>query len=135
MSCFENLGSPKSAQRLGMSLRKWKSYDSLPIWTFLHLNFGCPGISSSMRRLSSLVLWYDSPKFLTTYVSPLLAINMMLHSYVCTPSIASNLVTAVDNGPLFFAHCYITVGMFTQHGLSSKAMTLRSLSGVRGSEY
>ena len=31
--------------------------------------------------------------------------------------------------------CYATVGMFACRGLSSKAMTLRSLSGVRGSEY
>ena len=31
--------------------------------------------------------------------------------------------------------CYVTVGMFAQRGLSSTAKTLRSLSGVRGSEY
>ena len=31
--------------------------------------------------------------------------------------------------------CYVTVGTFTQRGLSSTAKTLRSLSGVRGSEY
>ena len=28
------------------------------------------------------------------------------------------------------AMCYVTVGTFARHGLSSKAMTLRSLSGV-----
>ena len=33
------------------------------------------------------------------------------------------------------AVCYITVGTFARHGLGSKATTLRSLSGVRGSEY
>ena len=31
--------------------------------------------------------------------------------------------------------CYVTVGMFARRGLSSTAKTLRSLSGVRGSEY
>ena len=31
--------------------------------------------------------------------------------------------------------CYVTVGTFARHGLSSTAKTLRSLSGVRGSEY
>ena len=31
--------------------------------------------------------------------------------------------------------CYVTVGTFAQRGLSSTAKTLRSLSGVRGSEY
>ena len=31
--------------------------------------------------------------------------------------------------------CYVTVGTFTRRGLSSTAKTLRSLSGVRGSEY
>ena len=32
-------------------------------------------------------------------------------------------------------NCYVTVGTFTRRGLSSTAKTLRSLSGVRGSEY
>ena len=31
--------------------------------------------------------------------------------------------------------CYVTVGTFARRGLSSTAKTLRSLSGVRGSEY
>ena len=31
--------------------------------------------------------------------------------------------------------CYVTVGTFARCGLSSTAKTLRSLSGVRGSEY
>ena len=31
--------------------------------------------------------------------------------------------------------CYVTAGTFTRRGLSSTAKTLRSLSGVRGSEY
>ena len=31
--------------------------------------------------------------------------------------------------------CYITVGTVARRGLSSTAKTLRSLSGVRGSEY
>ena len=31
--------------------------------------------------------------------------------------------------------CYITVGTFARRGLSSTAKTLRSLSGVRGSEF
>ena len=31
--------------------------------------------------------------------------------------------------------CYVTVGTFARHGLSSTAKTLRSLSDVRGSEY
>ena len=31
--------------------------------------------------------------------------------------------------------CYVTVGTFTQLGLSSKAMTLRSLDGVLVFEY
>ena len=31
--------------------------------------------------------------------------------------------------------CYVTVGTFTRRGLSSTAKTLRSLSGVQGSEY
>ena len=33
------------------------------------------------------------------------------------------------------ARCYVTVGTFARRGLSSTAKTLRSLSGVRGSEY
>ena len=32
-------------------------------------------------------------------------------------------------------YCYVTVGTFARRGLSSTAKTLRSLSGVRGSEY
>ena len=31
--------------------------------------------------------------------------------------------------------CYVTAGTFARRGLSSTAKTLRSLSGVRGSEY
>ena len=31
--------------------------------------------------------------------------------------------------------CYVTVGTFARRGLSSTAKTLRSLSGVLGSEY
>ena len=31
--------------------------------------------------------------------------------------------------------CHVTVGTFARRGLSSTAKTLRSLSGVRGSEY
>ena len=38
---------------------------------------------------------------------------------------------------IVFLHaiCYVTVGTFARCGLSSTAKTLRSLSGVRGSEY
>ena len=36
---------------------------------------------------------------------------------------------------LCWAHCYVTAGTFARRGLSSTAKTLRSLSGVRGSEY
>ena len=46
-------------------------------------------------------------------------------------------------GPVLCAHwqwqhqaqCYVTVGTFARRGLSSTAKTLRSLSGVLGSEY
>ena len=37
--------------------------------------------------------------------------------------------------PKIVASCYVTVGTFARRGLSSTAKTLRSLSGVRGSEY
>ena len=36
---------------------------------------------------------------------------------------------------LVLRNCYVTVGTFARRGLSSTAKTLRSLSGVRGSEY
>ena len=38
-------------------------------------------------------------------------------------------------GWMVMAKCYVTVGTFARRGLSSTAKTLRSLSGVRGSEY
>ena len=38
-------------------------------------------------------------------------------------------------GMISISWCYVTVGMFAQRGLGSTAKTLRSLSGVRGSEY
>ena len=48
----------------------------------------------------------------------------------------SNTTTAVPRMSKTKAiHCYVTVGTFAQRGLSSTAKTLRSLSGVRGSEY
>ena len=37
--------------------------------------------------------------------------------------------------PPDLVNCYVTVGTFARRGLSSTAKTLRSLSGVRGSEY
>ena len=40
---------------------------------------------------------------------------------------------AKANGRMVY--CYVTVGTFARRGLSSTAKTLRSLSGVRGSEY
>ena len=39
------------------------------------------------------------------------------------------------NGWADAARCYVTAGTFARRGLSSTAKTLRSLSGVRGSEY
>ena len=43
--------------------------------------------------------------------------------------------TRVEGELLLIAACYVTVGTFARRGLSSTAKTLRSLSGVRGSEY
>ena len=44
-------------------------------------------------------------------------------------------VTTYGTGPPLLLWCYVTVGTFARRGLSSTAKTLRSLSGVRGSEY
>ena len=44
----------------------------------------------------------------------------------------------VSNGIVRFGKgefCYVTAGTFARRGLSSTAKTLRSLVGVRGSEY
>ena len=40
----------------------------------------------------------------------------------------------LENGEVLTT-CYVTAGTFARRGLSSTAKTLRSLSGVRGSEY
>ena len=47
----------------------------------------------------------------------------------------STAVVPSCNWSLTLACCYVTVGTFARRGLSSTAKTLRSLSGVRGSEY
>ena len=40
-----------------------------------------------------------------------------------------------QNSSMSMGMCYVTVGTFARRGLSSTAKTLRSLSGVQGSEY
>ena len=52
------------------------------------------------------------------------------------PIVCAVIQEAIDNlqAALVFT-CYVTAGTFARRGLSSTAKTLRSLSGVRGSEY
>ena len=76
----------------------------------------------------------EAPPSAKTTINLRLLSLPICHSMQCTPR--TPLTTPSPTTPTTPQRaCYVTVGTFARRGLSSTAKTLRSLSGVRGSEY